>query len=253
MAMEAWGASDVGCVRTDNEDRVLIDASLGLFVVCDGMGGHQHGEIAAELAVSAVRFYIDSSRDRFDISWPFGYTFDISLDGNRLSTAIRLANRQVWRRAEQNLECSGMGTTIAAVLLNEGRAVIGNVGDSRVYLYRGSELSQISIDDTFVASMVSKGMITEPDAMAHPMRNVLTQAAGSQDLIDIHLSEEALQDADTFLICSDGLHSFVEDSVMRSILGGGDNPQRSVERLISAALTAGAPDNVSVILLRYSN
>lgn len=252
MAIEIFGKSDTGCVRTENEDRILVDASLGLLLVCDGMGGHQHGEVAAELATAAIRFYIEVSSDRFDVSWPFGYSFDLSVDANRLSTAIRLANRQVWRRAEQSLECAGMGTTVAAVLINENRAVAGSVGDSRIYLWRENEITQLTEDDTMIAGMVQKGILSAADAASHPMRNVLTQAAGSQENVEVHLREETLRSGDMLLLCSDGLHGMVDLATIRSILGGGDPAERAVDRLIAAAITAGAVDNVSAVLLRYS-
>src|SRR5579862_249293 len=104
MVIESFGKSDRGCVRNENEDRILVDDLLGLYLVCDGMGGSNRGDLAAELATDAVRYYIDVSSDGYDVSWPFGYTFELSMEANRLVTAIRLANRQVWRRAEQNLE-----------------------------------------------------------------------------------------------------------------------------------------------------
>jgi PPM family protein phosphatase len=252
MGINACGQTDTGCVRAENEDRILVDTSLGLFLVCDGMGGHQHGEIAAELAVAAIKYSIDASRDRLDVSWPFGYDFDLSLDANRLITAIHLANRHVWRRAEQNLECAGMGTTIAAALLIDGVAVIGNVGDSRIYLYRKGELTQVTSDDTMIATLLKKGMLSPGDAAAHPMRNVLTQAIGSQENVEVHLQEEGLQAGDIFLLCSDGLHGVIGAAAIRSILGGGDTLENGANRLISAARAAGAPDNVSAVLLQYS-
>src|ERR1035438_2720750 len=190
MAVEAYGITDPGCVRGENQDRILLDTALGIFVLCDGMGGHQHGEVAAEVAVGSVSRYIDASRDRYDVSWPFGYSFELSLDANRLVTGIRIANRQVWRRSEQDLECSGMGTTVAAALLSYDRVVVANVGDSRVYRFRDRELVQLSVDDTMLASMVSKGLLSPAELTTHPMRNVLTQSAGSQEDVDVHRSEE---------------------------------------------------------------
>src|SRR3974377_239665 len=118
--IESFALTDIGCLRRDNQDRVLEDQSLSLFVVADGMGGHKHGEMAAELAIATMRYYIESSQDRFDVTWPFGYDFELSVDANRLVTAIQLANRQVWHHAQQAPECSGMGTTVAAILLSEG-------------------------------------------------------------------------------------------------------------------------------------
>ncbi|MFL6451896.1 MAG: PP2C family protein-serine/threonine phosphatase [Bryobacteraceae bacterium] len=249
MAIEAYGRTDPGCVRTENEDRISIDTSLGLFVVCDGMGGHQHGEVAAELAVAAIRYYVDASRDRFDVSWPFGYSFEISVDANRLVTGVRLANKQVWRRAEQALEYSGMGTTVAAVLLSEDRGVIANVGDSRVYLFRDPDLVQISVDDTMVGSMLQKGLLSPADVANHPMKNVLTQAAGSKEQVDVHVREEPLLVGDKLLLCTDGLYGVIDEAAIRSMLASDNNVVATVEDLVFAARKRGAPDNVSAVLL----
>lgn len=250
--IESFALTDTGCVRTENQDRVLADHSLDLFVVADGMGGHKHGEIAAELAISTLRYYMESSRDRFDVTWPFGYNFDLSVDANRLATGIQLANRQVWNQAQASPECSGMGTTVAAILLGEGGAVVGNVGDSRVYLFRNAELQQITYDDTFVNTLgLQEG--SDPEALAnHPMRNVLTQAAGTQDVLNVHTVEHKLESGDLFLICSDGLYGVIGNAAIRSILGSSENLEQMAGRLTEAARVQGGPDNISVVLLYYS-
>jgi serine/threonine protein phosphatase PrpC len=252
MALEAYGITDPGCVRGENQDRILLDTALGIFVVCDGMGGHQHGEVAAETAMSAVSYYIDASRDRYDVSWPFGYSFDLSLDANRLVTSVRLANRQVWRRAEQNLECAGMGTTVAAALLSYDRVVIANVGDSRVYRHRDGEFIQLTVDDTMLASMVQRGLLTPAEVSTHPMRNVLTQSAGSQEDVEVHVLEQEVREGDTLLLCSDGLYGVVDELEMSLIISAEESIERASRRLVTSAIAAGAPDNVSVVLVRHS-
>jgi len=252
MVIESYGKTDRGCVRNENEDRILVDDLLGLYLVCDGMGGSSRGDLAAELAADAIRYYIDVSSDRYDVSWPFGYSFDLSLDANRLVTAIRLANRQVWRRAEQNLEFAGMGTTVAAVLISNGCAVIANVGDSRVYICREQELKQLTVDDTMVASMVRRGLLPPADAAAHPMRNVVTQAAGSQEDVEVHLHEHNIATGDVLLICSDGLYNPVQEPDILAALVHGGSPEIAAKQLVEAAIRWGAPDNVSAVVLRYS-
>lgn len=177
MRVRAYGLTDVGCQRTVNQDVVMIDEDLSVFVVADGMGGHRHGEVAAELVCKTIKYYLECSQDRSDVSWPFGYNFELSLDGNRLVTAIQLANRHVWRRADQDPECAGMGSTIAAVLMDNSSAVVANVGDSRVYLYRGRTLEQLTEDDTLVAEIARRGGPGRSRLDKFPMRNVLTQAA----------------------------------------------------------------------------
>ncbi len=251
MMLEVYGKSDRGCARTDNEDRILFDTSLGLFVVCDGMGGPQRGGVAADLAAAAIHYYIGMTQDRYDVSWPFGYSFEISLDANRLATGVRLANRQVWRSAEQSLECAGMGTTVAAVLLGEGRLVAANIGDSRVYRLRQGRLEQVSVDDTIIATMLQKGLLSREEAAIHPMRNVVTQAVGSHENVELHLTEDSFESGDVVLMCSDGLYSVVPEVDIQALLESSATAEECVERLIAMANAAGGPDNVSAVVLRY--
>jgi protein phosphatase len=250
--IESYCRSDTGCVRAENQDRVLADHSLGLFVVADGMGGHKHGEKAAELAIDTMKFYLESSRDRFDITWPFGYNYELSIDANRLSTGIQLANRHVWNYAETSSEFAGMGTTIAAVLLGSENAVVGNVGDSRVYIFRDGELRQISFDDSFANVMNPSGSLSERDLANNPMRNVLTQAAGAESPVDVHITELKLATNDVLLLSSDGLHGVIGDAAIRSILGSSESVEHQVERLVAASKVNGAPDNVSCVLIAYN-
>jgi protein phosphatase len=249
---ESYGVSDTGCVRSENQDRILIDHSAGLFMVADGMGGHRHGEIAAELAVSTLRYYVENSRQTFDATWPFGYDFELSVDANRLATGIKLANQQVWSHAQSTPECAGMGTTVAAILLGDEKTIVGNVGDSRVYLYRGGDLKQISYDDTYVNAIAEREGPGAIDVAHSPMRNVLTQAAGSEEAVKVHIFEVPLHSGDLYLICSDGLHGVIGDAAIRSILATGRDVESTARRLNEAARINGGPDNISVVLLSYS-
>jgi serine/threonine protein phosphatase PrpC len=247
--MRVFGVSDTGCAREQNEDRILIDEDLGLFVVADGMGGHSHGEKAAELALKTIRRYIDSSRDA-EVTWPFGYNFALSIEANRLITAIQLANWQVWRQAGQAPEYAGMGTTVAAVLVHTDRMTIGNVGDSRVYLWRTGELRQLTIDDTWLQAM-SQRSGPKIATSNYPVRNFLTQAAGSKEVIDVHTSELDIRAGDLALISSDGLHGVIADQAISSILSSGDALDSLGARLLSEVKSTGAPDNVSLVLLAW--
>ena len=248
------GVTDAGCSRQDNEDRVHDDEALGFFVVADGMGGHRHGEMAAELAISTMQYYLESSRGRTDVTWPFGYNFDLSLDANRLATAIRLANRQVWKCAERAPEFSGMGTTVAAALVSGAHAAIANVGDSRVYLHRAGALPQLTTDDTWLSAVMIRGALSKKTLANHPMRNVLTQAAGSEHDVEVHTHDLTLEPGDLLLLSTDGLHGVVGETIC-SMLSAGLSSGRSAEELavtlIRAARSAGAPDNVSCVLVSY--
>jgi protein phosphatase len=245
--------TDTGCVRQDNEDRFLLDGDLGFFAVADGMGGHRHGELAAELALATMRYYVESSCTRTDVTWPFGYNISQSLDANRLTTAIRLANRQVWKRAEEGPEFAGMGTTVAAALIDGTQAAIANVGDSRVYLFRAGCLRQLTCDDTWLSAVIQQERLDSAALANHPMRNVLTQAAGSQYEVEVHTTDVQLEDGDVLLLSTDGLHGLVRDDGMRSILGMGPEVKEVAATLVSAARSAGAPDNATCVLVRYAS
>lgn len=251
--IQVYGLSDVGCVRQNNEDRILIDEQLGFFVVADGMGGHGYGEVASELAIRTSHHYVGASRDRFDVSWPFGYEVNKSLDENRLATAINMANRLVWREVENTPAYAGMGTTIVAAIVNEDRVAIGSVGDSRAYLIRDGQMRQLTVDDSWVANLIREGAISEEQAMSHAKRNVLTQAVGSHQQLDVHTLEETLQGGDILALMSDGVYGVIESAALRSILFSCPDLRTSVRQVIEAARQQGAPDNASCIVLRYNS
>jgi PPM family protein phosphatase len=246
--IEAHGVSDIGCVRERNEDRILIDDSQGLYIVADGMGGHSHGEMAAELAISTIRHYVESSGDRLDVTWPFGYNFELSVDANRMITAVQLANRQVWRQSERAPEYAGMGTTVAAVLASGKKITIGNVGDSRVYLWRNGTLRQLTVDDTWVKAISGRGAV-QPDVFSHPMRNFLTQSVGSKDVVDVHTCEEELMDGDLVILTSDGMHGSVPEAEISSAFCSEKPLTEVAATLVQRAKAAGGADNISVMLL----
>src|SRR5262249_21368125 len=133
VSLTSYGKTDVGSVRQNNEDRILVDDALCAYAVFDGMGGQRGGEVAAETARTTVQTYLTSSRLPMEVTWPYGYDINLQLESNRLLTALQLANRQVWRRSEESLEFAGMGTTIAAILIAGTNFSVTNVGDSRVY------------------------------------------------------------------------------------------------------------------------
>jgi PPM family protein phosphatase len=245
------GISEAGPVRPNNEDRILLDPDLGLFVVADGMGGHRYGQMAADLACATLRHYLESSRSAGDVTWPFGYNWKLGLDENRLITGILLANQYVWKRSEEDPAYAGMGSTVVAVLIHDERAAVGNVGDSRAYLFREERLSQLTIDDTWLNAVLKQGTLDEKALLKHPMRNILTQAAGTQRNLDVHTCELELKDGDALLLCSDGLYGVVSEEAIAAVLASGRSVDQQVAELNQAALNAGAPDNVSCVLLNY--
>ncbi len=245
------GISEAGPVRPNNEDRILLEPGLGLFVVADGMGGHRHGQMAADLACATLRHYLESSCSPGDVTWPFGYNWKLSLNENRLITGVLLANQYVWKRSEEDPAYAGMGSTVVAVLIDKDRAAIANVGDSRAYLFRERQLSQLTVDDTWLNSVLRQGTLDEKTLLKHPMRNILTQAAGTQRNLDVHTCELELQDGDMLLLCSDGLYGVVPEDAISAVLASDGYVEQQVTELNQAALKAGAPDNVSCVLVTY--
>ena len=251
MLLRSHGVTDIGRVRPKNEDRILFDDTLGLYVVCDGIGGRRRGEVAAEIATHTIRRYVESSGDPMEVTWPYGFNVQLSLAANRLLTAAKVANRQVWRRSEESLEYLGMGTTVCAVLVDANLAAVVNIGDSRVYLLRNGFLEQLSVDDTIVgASMATREFV--PDEFRYPpIRNILTRAAGSQENVEVHLKELQLEEGDRILLTSDGLHGLIPDDRLQALLLQAGTPSEAATALIAAAHDAGAPDNMSAIVVEY--
>lgn len=246
----AFGLSDKGRVRKGNEDAFVCADDLQLFVVADGMGGHNAGEIASRLAIEAVTSFIRRSADGDEFSWPYGIVPDLSLDGNRLRTAIHLANRRVFRAAEGHDDYTGMGTTVVGALVNGGQLIVGHVGDSRLYLRADGALRQVTKDDSWVATILAQGITDKATAAQHPMRNVLTNVLGAREQTEIHLAELPLRGDELLLLCSDGLHGVLDDEQIERLLVADDDLQRVARGLIDAALDAGSRDNVTVLVVR---
>ncbi|HXE80561.1 MAG TPA: protein phosphatase 2C domain-containing protein [Vicinamibacterales bacterium] len=248
--IQAHAVSDAGPVRKNNEDSCAIEDALQLYVVADGMGGHSAGEVASRLAVEAVVGFIRRSHEDSDISWPYGIDRGLSLDGNRMQTAIYLANRRVFRAAESHDDYTGMGTTIVCALITGRRLVIGHVGDSRLYLLNGSGLRQMTQDDTWAAAVLAHGHSTA-SASQHPMRHVLTNVLGAREQTEPHVTEHDLVGGETLLLCSDGLYGSVPDAAILDVLKRARAADEAAARLVQMALDAGTRDNVTALVVRY--
>lgn len=249
--VRACGVSDVGRVRKTNEDTFVSSPELRLFAVADGMGGHGAGEVASQLAIEAVTAFIRRSAEDTDFSWPYGIDRTLSIDGNRLRTAIHLANRRIFRAAESNDDYTGMGTTIVGVLVNGLRISVGHVGDSRLYLLEQGPLEQLTDDDSWAATILARDLRLGPAEIAvHPMRNVLTNALGSREFVDIHLSERDLTGAACLLLTSDGLHGSLDTAAITALLTSTPDVEAAARGLVSAALERGSRDNVTALVVR---
>lgn len=250
---EAYGQTDVGRRRKLNEDNFLVDPQVNLFAVCDGMGGHNAGEVASKIAIETLHSFIQKSLEETDITWPYGYEQELSADGNRLKTALKLANRKVFSAADNREEYSGMGTTAVAALVNGDVMTVGSAGDSRCYLLRGGQLQQLTRDDSWVSAAWAEGILNAEEIERHPLKNVITKAVGAKDTIEIEVGEHKLQNGDLALICSDGLHAMISDEeILRVLSAHSASLQEAAAKLIEAANEAGGKDNISVVLIRYT-
>jgi serine/threonine protein phosphatase PrpC len=251
--LEAHGQTDVGRRRKLNEDNYLVDPEPNLYAVCDGMGGHNAGEVASKMAIETLAAFIEKSHREKEITWPYGLDVNLSFDGNRLKTAIKLANKKVFRAADNREDYTGMGTTVVAMLVSGKTLTIGSAGDSRCYLIREGKLSQLTRDDSWVSAAWAEGILSSDEIDRHPLRNVITKAVGAKDTIEIDVVEHPLQPGDVALLCSDGLHAMIHDEQILSVLTPFPATlEQAAGKLIDAANEAGGKDNVSVVLVRYT-
>ena len=252
--LESFGQTDVGRRRKLNEDNYLVDPETNLFAVCDGMGGHNAGEVASKLAIETLAAFIrKSAGEEKDITWPYGLEKELSTEANRLKTAIKLANRKVFKAADNREEYTGMGTTVVAALVAGDKLTVGSAGDSRCYLLSKGKLRQITRDDSWVSAAWAEGILSSDEIERHPLRNVITKAVGAKDTLEVETAEHTLISGDVVLICSDGLHAMIGDEdILRALTPNPDSLQEAAGRLIAAANDAGGKDNVSVVLVRYT-
>jgi serine/threonine protein phosphatase PrpC len=227
----AW-LTDTGRRRLRNEDAYVIEPPL--FAIADGMGGARAGEVAAEIAATALR------EARGDV-----------IDEESLEAIIVDANRRVWERSIADPATAGMGTTMTVAFVDSGteRVVLGHVGDSRAYRLRGSELEQVTTDHSLVAELVESGVLTPEEAERHPQRSAITRAVGTDRAIQVDVFSVAAEPRDLFLLCSDGLTDMLSESeIAASIVGADREPAASAEALVAAANAQGGEDNITVVL-----
>jgi len=229
--------SHVGNVRSVNEDSLLDLPHAGLWVVADGMGGYQAGDVASQLIVDRLK-QIDAD-------------FSIELAIEYVQQQLRESSRQLVEYAKQTKSGDTVGSTVVALLVREAMAVFLWAGDSRIYRLRNGSLQQMTRDHSAVEEWVAKGLLSRSEAENHPSANVITRAVGSHEELEIEAKYEALQDNDVYLLCSDGLNKELSDIEIESILSKGDIAE-ACESLIGTTLQRQARDNVSVVLIKFS-
>ncbi|MBU6153190.1 MAG: Stp1/IreP family PP2C-type Ser/Thr phosphatase [Bdellovibrionales bacterium] len=235
--------SDIGLKRKQNQDTGLAEPDLGLFMVADGMGGHQGGEIASQLCVEKVAEHVRASTDKSDSS-----------DSLILQQSIQIANQAIYERASKEPQLEGMGTTATILKISDHEATILQVGDSRAYLWNEDGIWQISKDHSLVQEKLRAGLITREQLKSDDMKNVITRSVGYEPNVRGEIFKIEVRPGDGFLLCSDGLSGPVEDHVMHEILMDGEKRSLplldAAERLVHAANSNGGDDNVTVLLVK---
>jgi protein phosphatase len=242
----SYGASDVGRRRKANEDAYLCDDELGLWVVADGMGGHAAGEIASQEAVDTI--YGMVKRSKAALSLDSEFSEDRARAASRLlEGAVQAATYMVFAMAELDCEKAGMGTTISAMMSFGNHMVLAQVGDSRIYRVRGSEVAQLTEDHTLIAWQLKQGLITAEEARISKHRNVITRAVGNRDYVQVDTLITEFELGDSFLLCSDGLHGYLRLEEIPELASPGG--QWGVRRFIDLANSRGGRDNITAIIV----
>jgi len=253
MHLSYAAKSDIGLKRSCNEDWFCADADLGLFVVCDGMGGRNAGEVASSLAAQTIRAHIGGASGERERPGTLMGDGGFLAQTNRLADAVRRANEVLYREAQSRPGCAGMGTTVAAALIHDQILSLAHVGDSRIYLIRHGDLQPLTVDHSLVAEQVRQGLITEREAQSSSQRHIVTRALGIDASVDVEIGEVPLTSGDVLLLCSDGLTSRVGPKDIAAVLRGDGGLQAIADGLIDTANRAGGHDNITVVVAQVTH
>ncbi len=240
--MNIWGISDVGAVRQQNQDAYFItapDAAVPFAVVCDGMGGAKAGNVASTVAVES-----------FTATLTEGLSLALAPAEQLLLQAVDRANELVCYRSEVDKDCQGMGTTLVAAVVEDDLVRLVNVGDSRGYRISSEGIVQVTRDHSVVEDLVERGEITHEQARSHPKKNLITRALGAEEKVQADLYTLERKEGELILLCSDGLSNVVTDQELLFELVHGGPAQEGCRRLLDLALSRGAPDNVTAVLIQ---
>jgi serine/threonine protein phosphatase PrpC len=249
VRIRSGGMSDVGRVRSNNEDCYRLVPEIGLFVLSDGMGGEAHGEIASALAVeTVVKHCLENEKNpaaalvgESQLAW--------TPHTKRLASAIHLANKNIFDSAEAHPEQSGMGATLTAAWIDENHLSIAHVGDSRAYILRTGALQQLTSDHSLVAEQVRRGMLTSEQAEESELQSVLLRALGANPEIEVDAEDHTLFPGDVLLLCSDGLTRMLMEPEIAGALQSEPDPSKAAEKLVALANERGGGDNITVVVV----
>jgi PPM family protein phosphatase len=237
MNIRAFGITDMGLKRTNNEDAFVVRPDLGFWAVADGMGGAAAGEVAS-------RIFVEAATEAFAAN----STEETQME--RVKSAFTMANKRMLDHVASNPDHAGMGCTAEVLAFTGAEIVIGHVGDSRTYRLRHGELKQLTSDHSLVQEQIKKGIINEREARNHPMRNVILRAVGVKETVELDILKGKGLPGDIFLLCSDGLTDMIDDAQVLSCMGPGQGLETMAGRLVESAKSAGGKDNITVVLVR---
>lgn len=251
MRAVASGLTDVGLQREHNEDSFVVAAQHDLFVVADGMGGHQAGDVASRLATDAIVDFFELVASE-DVTWPFAFDPSLSEEENRLLTGIRLGNRQIVELGSRSADHHGMGTTVVAALFSprRGRLYVGHVGDSRAYRLRRGQIEQITHDHSLINDFAAARPDLTDEQRSELPKNVITRALGMQEQVQVDLGAFDTRPGDVFLLCSDGLSGMLDDDELLALASSTDDLGLACRQLVNSANEHGGEDNITVVLVR---
>lgn len=248
MIFKSTGKTHIGKVRLRNEDNLLIDDRLGLFIVCDGMGGHQRGDVASKITLIEIKNFLIKNKFILEGFYDEKPTFDKTDVINLLKSAIEYANESIYLQGDINSELKGMGATLSVLLILKDRAFIGHVGDTRIYLLRKNEFHLLTEDHSLFSEFVRQGKVPSSSLQKFPFKNVVTKAVGVHPSIEPYTLTLNIFPDDKFLISSDGLHGYFEDDELKNFLNEKDI-NLLVDTLIEKANEAGGDDNITAIVV----
>lgn len=254
MKIRYAGSTHVGMKRAHNEDNFFLLAEENLYVVADGMGGHASGEVASQIAVETLaNFFIDTARDK-EITWPYKEDRAAAYDENRLVTGIKLANRRVYETAQSDSRYRGMGTTIVSLACGPTGAYVGHVGDSRGYLVREGKIEQVTEDHSLLNDYLKVHKLTPEEIEHFPHKNVIVRALGMKDTVNVDIHKLAPRPGDLYILCSDGLSGMLSDEdILAAVNTAEHDLEKTCQSLIAQANTNGGQDNITVVLVEFSD
>jgi len=252
LKIDSHAITDTGLTRKINEDNCSILKEQNLFLVSDGLGGHAAGELASQITVTAIKNFIKTSNEDDQITWPFGINNTLSLEENKIVTAIRIANQTIYHKAQNQKEYAGMGATVVVMLVKDSQAVIAHVGDSRLYRIRQNNIKQLTLDHSWVREQVEKGLLSEQQAQIHHLKNVVTRALGTASEVEVDVKTKAIEAGDYFILCSDGLSNLVDNETIKNIvLKNKNNVSLACQNLVDMANSNGGIDNITVVIVYF--